>query len=105
MFGFGKKARQAREKEEFLRIGNCAVEVFNQALERWRLTSLEMRRTMLEDAFVERLIEIEPSEGNSFQFIAEIEAFALMRNFLTSWMQTRMRSFKLLERMNGSMKK
>jgi len=59
LFGFGKKARQERAKNEAVEIGAKHVALINAALENWR-EMLVMRRTMTEDTFDEAVVGIEP---------------------------------------------
>lgn len=81
MFGFGKQRGRKKAKRELLEIGERVVGIVNEVLERWRATSLEMRRSMLDETFAERIVTLEPSEGLSFETVAEIEALALMKNW------------------------
>ena len=80
MFGFGKKAREERAKNEAAEIGARHVALINTALENWR-EILEMRRTMTEDMFDEAVVGIVPEDGLSFEQIAEIHALALFKNW------------------------
>lgn len=98
MFGFGKQHRQEKAKRELLEIGERVVGIVNEALERWRATSLEMRRSMLDEAFAERIVALELSEGLSFETLAEIEALALMKNWADGVSDRKVEFVQLLDR-------
>lgn len=82
MFGIGRRRKQEEAKRELVELGNQAVSVVNSALEQWRATSLELRRSMLDESFAERIVNIDASNELSFETCAEIEALALMKNWL-----------------------
>lgn len=81
MFGFGKR-KQTKAKREAIEIGEQVVDRVNKALTLWRTESLESRRTMLDNSFAERIVGLEADGGLSFETVAEIEALALMKNWL-----------------------
>lgn len=81
MFDFLKRRKAESAKREAIEIGSASVERINAGLSSWRATSLEMRRTMIEDFFAERLVEIVPEDDLSFEELAEIEALAAMKNW------------------------
>lgn len=81
MFGFLKRRQQEKAKAEVLRIGSEAVATFNTTLEKW-LAVQDARRTMLEDMFLEELTKIEPIEGVSFEMAAELNALAMVKNWV-----------------------
>ena len=82
MFGFGKKRAHAAAKGEVIEIGQRAVEHVNAVLVDWRANALETHRAMLDEAFAERLVAIEPDEETSYEMLAEIEALALTKNWI-----------------------
>jgi hypothetical protein len=81
VFEFLKKKRNEAAKRKVMQIGSESVERINLELSNWRATSLEMRRTMMEDLFAERLVEIQAEDGLTWEECAEIEAFAAMKNW------------------------
>lgn len=98
MFGFGKQRRQEKAKRELLEIGGRVVGIVDEALEQWRATSLEMRRSMLDETFVERIVSLEPTDGLSFETVAEIEALALMKNWVEGASDHKVEFVQLLDR-------
>jgi hypothetical protein len=83
IFDAWKKRKVAYAKQEAAEIGTRHVELFNAALEEWRATSLDMRRTMLEDMFAERLVELWSEDvAIGFEETAQIEGLALMTNWV-----------------------
>lgn len=98
MFGFGKQRRQEKAKRELLEIGERVVGIVNNALEQWRATSLEMRRSMLDGTFAERIVSLEPTDGLSFETVAEIEALALMKNWVEGASDHKVEFAQLLDR-------
>ena len=82
MFGFGKRRRQEKANQEALAIGEQVTERVNAALSEWREASLEIRRALLDESYAERIVALQPTDELSFETLAEIEALALMKNWL-----------------------
>ena len=82
MFGFGKKRRQEKLRQEAFALSEQFSLKLNDALAHWRDTSLEPRRAMFDARFAESVVTLTPNDRLSFESLAEMQALALMREWV-----------------------
>lgn len=77
-----KNRRQAKAKEELLRIGLSATDKANEAIEQWEVSILQPRRAMMADFFDERVVAFTSEDGLPFEEWADIETMACLNQWI-----------------------